>query len=149
MTEGDPVVRNELRPWLWPALLGSAIFYASSCSRVAGPSLAGIDKAEHFLIYGLLGTLLARVPAVANTKGLGVWTGVILASVFGITDEIHQSFTPGRSVEFADWCSDTLGAALAVAVYARWSFYRLVLEFPLRRAGDDSSVPDSRSEFTS
>ena len=139
----------ELRPWLWPALLASAIFYASSSSHVAGPDYPGIDKVEHFLIYGLLGTLLARVPAVARSKVIGVWLGAILATAFGITDEFHQSFTPGRSVELADWLSDTAGATLGVGVYVFWSAYRRVLEFPLRRRDRVSFVSETRTESLS
>lgn len=122
----------ELRPWIWPALLAVTIFVASSSSHVAGPNLVGADKVEHFFIYGLLATLIARVPAVAGSRPFGLGLAVVIASVYGVTDEFHQSFTPGRSVEVLDWLSDTSGAALAVAVYAGWFQYRSFLERPLK-----------------
>lgn len=124
-------MKTELRHWLWPILLAATIFFASSQSSVAGPDVPGIDKVEHGLIYGLLATLLARIPAIGRSRGLGYWLGVVIASLYGITDEFHQSFTPGRSVELADWAADTTGALLAVTVYVCWRMYRAVLEAPL------------------
>jgi VanZ family protein len=64
----------------------------------------------------------------------GALWGLVAASLFGITDEWHQSWVPGRSVEPEDWVADTLGAALAVALYAGWAGYRRWLETPLWRS---------------
>ena len=125
--------RQDSREWFWPAALAATIFLASSRSQVAAPDVPGIDKIAHFFVYGLFGTLLARVSTVARLRPLGMYTAVVLASIFGISDEFHQSFTPGRSVELADWLMDTGGAALAVFVYGRWRHYRSWLEFPLSR----------------
>lgn len=41
---------------------------------------------------------------------------VVLASLYGVTDEFHQSFVPGRMPDPADWLTDTCGAALGAAV---------------------------------
>ncbi|PTY03231.1 VanZ family protein [Opitutaceae bacterium EW11] len=120
------------RDWCWPAFVMLVIFVASSQSQVAGPSIPNFDKVAHFFAYGLLGTLWARVPSVQRSKPLGIWLAVLLASAYGVSDEFHQSFTPGRSVDFFDWLSDTCGAALAVWVYRFWSGYRRFLEAPLR-----------------
>ena len=117
------------RGWVWPLILASLIVVASSRSEVAAPDVEGIDKVGHFLVFGLLATLVVRngfLPGYA-------WLAVTLVSVFGMTDEWHQSFTPGRSVEFADWVADTFGAMLAVALYARWGWYRGRLEGSLGR----------------
>lgn len=114
-------------------MLAGTIIYASSNSQIAGPQVPGADKVEHFLIYGLLATLLARVPSIAQSPRLGLALAVVLTSAFGITDEWHQSMTPGRSVEVMDWVVDTLGATLAVTLYSRWALYRVALELPLAR----------------
>jgi len=121
------------REWIWPLALATTVFLASGRSQVAAPEVPGIDKIAHFFVYGLLGTLIARVPRVADGKGLGLYWAVVAASLYGITDEFHQSFTPGRSVEFADWAMDTCGSGLAVWVYARWRWYRAFLECSLMR----------------
>ncbi len=115
----------------WTVVLMVAIFFASSQSEVAAPSVTGIDKIGHFVVYAWLGVLLVRCPWIARLKPLGAWTAVVVASLYGMTDELHQSFTPGRSVEFADWAVDTLGAFTAVAIYTRWHGLRRWLEASL------------------
>jgi VanZ family protein len=63
---------------------------------------------------------------------------IVIVSIFGLSDELHQHFTPGRSMEFMDWVADTLGATLAVGLYTYWAWYRKLLEAPLwgRRNSD-------------
>jgi len=42
---------------------------------------------------------------------------VVSASLYGISDEIHQSFVPFREAEVADVIADMLGAASGVLLY--------------------------------
>ena len=39
-----------------------------------------------------------------------------IASGYGIVDEIHQYFVPGRSSDVLDWVADTLGAMAGAGV---------------------------------
>ena len=114
--------------WLWPFALATMIAIASGRGQVAGPDVVGIDKVAHFALFGLLATLVVR----SGFPPRRAWVAVLLVSAFGLTDEWHQSFTPGRMVEVADWVADTLGAITAVALYVRWPRYRALLERPLR-----------------
>ena len=41
-----------------------------------------------------------------------IWLSVLCASLYAVTDEIHQIFVEGRSCEFRDWAIDTFGALL-------------------------------------
>jgi len=41
---------------------------------------------------------------------------VILCVLYGISDEYHQSFVPGRSPDLLDIRNDTIGAVLAMIV---------------------------------
>ena len=137
-----PRVQNECRisprNCAWPALVAAFIFYASSCSRVAGPPIVNVDKYGHFLVYGLLATLLCRLGHGWRAAG---WA-VLAASFYGATDEWHQLFTPGRSCDVFDWLADTTGAALAAGLYTGWGFYRRLLEAELwrRAAGVESGA---------
>jgi len=106
-----------LRPSCWPR--GAVPWIA--------PDIVNIDKVVHFSIFGLLATLVAR----AGFNGQRGWWAVLIVSLFGMTDEWHQSFTPGRAVEIADWVADTLGAITAVGLYIYWRWYRVWLEKPL------------------
>ena len=109
----------------WPLAIAGLIFWASSRSIVASPlHFTHFDKVVHFSIYGLLATLTVR--AVGGRRA--AWLALAVVSLFGASDEWHQSFVPGRACEVADWVADTLGAALAIALYGRWPRYRARLE---------------------
>jgi hypothetical protein len=118
------------RGWLWPLLLATMIIVASGRGELAAPQVAGGDKVTHFLMFGLLATLVVRNGFTPRHA----WIAVLLVSLFGATDEWHQSFTPGRRVELADWVADTLGAAVAVAAYLGSPAYRALLERPLGKS---------------
>jgi len=114
--------------WAYPLALAALIVFASSRSRVPGIGAPGGDKLVHFAVFGLLATLTVRLlPRSA------AWVAVAEVSLFGATDEWHQSFTPGRHMDWADWVADTLGAAVAVLAYLRWAAYRRLLEAPVGR----------------
>lgn len=113
--------------------MAAVIVLASSRSHVAGPEFVSSDKIAHFFVYGLLATLLCRL---GNGWRGAAWA-LLAVSAFGATDEWHQSFVPGRSSEVADWVADTVGAALAVSLYAGWGPYRQWLEWPLGHGRPD------------
>ena len=83
------------------------------------------DKAAHFLIYGGLGGALVRALAGGRTAAMGprrILFAVVLATLYGVTDEIHQSFVPPRTPDVLDVAADAVGAlagAIAIAVIAR------------------------------
>jgi len=43
---------------------------------------------------------------------------IIFCSLYGASDEFHQSFVPNRDCTLADWATDTAGAAAAMAFIA-------------------------------
>jgi VanZ family protein len=43
---------------------------------------------------------------------------VAFCSLYGASDEYHQSFVAGRYADFTDWLADTTGAALAALLSA-------------------------------
>lgn len=104
------------------------VFWLSSRSDplpFTPPPIPGFDKVLHLCAYAVLGALVAA--ALAGTRlGAGKRTVVIAAAVgslYGVTDEYHQSFVPGRDVSAGDWSADTAGAlggaALAAAFLRR------------------------------
>lgn len=126
--------------WLWPIAVAALVILASSRSRVAGPEITNIDKVAHFSVFGLIATLVCRMRSPAWRWAL---TSLAIASAFGVTDEWHQSYVPGRSPDVGDWIADTSGAALAIALYTGWRWYRELLEFSLWpwRGGKTKSGP--------
>jgi len=54
-------------------------------------------------------------PIVSGKK---IWLLVVLATLlYGISDEFHQFFVPGRSFETFDVMADTIGGAIGGTVY--------------------------------
>ena len=107
--------------WVLSVVCMGVIFYLSSrtadqSSRESGAVLAWLTrllgdgwltdflvrKSAHFLEYTGLCLLLSF--ACAATWGRR-YTAVSLplASLYAITDEVHQRFVPGRSCQAADW----------------------------------------------
>jgi len=105
----------------WGALLAymGVIFYLSHQSTLPVPmAFPNQDKLMHFGAYAILGALASHAFTGAGLRG-ALWWAIAFASAYGVSDEFHQSFVPGRSVDFFDWVADTLGAAAGTAVYAR------------------------------
>ncbi|WP_114313987.1 VanZ family protein [Thermus caldifontis] len=71
------------------------------------------DKGAHFLAYGLLGFLLGV--ALRDFR-----PAFFLAALYGVVDEWHQSFVPGREAFGLDLLADFLGAYLGARWGGRW-----------------------------
>lgn len=99
------------------------IFVLSSISKgVYMPSPFGVDKVAHFVEYGVLGFLLARLIANARSGFSRVFLlglVVILATLYGISDEVHQAFVPGRNASPWDVAADGLGGLIGAVIYKR------------------------------
>jgi len=109
--------------WLWgPVVLQMAVIFAASSIPNLGPLPGGVPaSAGHSIGYALLGALLLR--ALARGRASGVTWGralaaVLLATLYGVSDEAHQSFVPGRTPDRFDVLADCVGAALAVMLGA-------------------------------
>lgn len=60
--------------------------------------------------------VLSRTPAANRACAWVFFGAVLIASLYGVTDEFHQIFTPGRSCDPADWAVDTIAAAVGAAL---------------------------------
>ncbi|SHE23773.1 hypothetical protein BPUTEOMOX_1817 [methanotrophic endosymbiont of Bathymodiolus puteoserpentis (Logatchev)] len=52
-------------------------------------------------------------------------SSLIFTSLYGASDEWHQSFVPGRMSDTQDWLADTLGGVLFLSIYY---YYRQNIE---------------------
>ena len=109
--------------WYWVPTIGYCllIFVLSSISKgVYMPSPFGVDKVVHFVEYGILGFLLARsilgFQSSLSSKLL-VSLAVVLVIVYGISDEVHQAFVPGRNASSWDVLADGLGGLMGAVLY--------------------------------
>jgi VanZ family protein len=114
--------------WLWaPVVAYMAIIFILSAQpdiQLPGPDT---DKPLHSMGYAGLGGLVAR--AMAGGLGLRLsWRRAIvavgLAVTYGVTDEWHQSFVPGRVSDVGDLRADAIGAVAGTAACWAWGIIR-------------------------
>lgn len=105
--------------WL-PAVITAALIFALSQQPSLPDILGGIpDWVAHGLEYGFFALTLAfgatrGFAAERRTPGR-VSVAVLIASLYGVSDEFHQSFV-GRDATVQDWLADTVGAMLMAAL---------------------------------
>lgn len=100
------------------ALCALIVFLSSRTSIGIGFSFPGMDKVAHFVVYGLLGLLLARAMGgygLSDVRALR-FSG-LLGSLFGLTDELHQSTVPGREADVWDFAVDVVGVYLGAMLW--------------------------------
>lgn len=120
----DAVVRW-ISLWAPVALWAGLIFYISSIPDHRPAGTTGVPellsrKVAHVVEYGILALLVARALTGIGWAIRRVWAVGLLACVlFAVSDEVHQSFVPGRFGKVRDVALDSLGAALAISLYAR------------------------------
>ena len=72
---------------------------------------------------------MVTLRALANGEWSGVRTAtvigaVLIASLYGVSDEYHQRFVPGRMFDVLDMVADALGASAGAAVVGACSIIR-------------------------
>lgn len=125
---------------LGPLLVMAAIFLTSSLSGVAPDGLLSrVPSALHDPLHIPAYALLAAALCLALPRQRG-WRTVLLVAMltlgYGLFDEWHQSFVPGRQVSVADLGRDALGCALGLWLTRRLWSVRAIAPVPLRVRGD-------------
>jgi VanZ family protein len=118
-----------LRRW-GPSLLMMALIFTASGTAGSDLPKFGIwdffvKKGGHLIGYALLGASYAH--GLVSHKGMKrsvLLAAIVLAGLYAVTDEFHQSFTPGRTPSAVDVGIDTIGAALGVGI---WTWIRSLL----------------------
>jgi VanZ family protein len=94
-----------------PVIAWAGLIFALSSVPDLGTGLGGWDlalrKVAHVAEYAILGALLAR--AVGRT---GI--AVLIGTLYAVSDELHQSFVPGRMGSPLDVAIDAVGVAVGV-----------------------------------
>ena len=115
---------NLLR-WLPAIIMMLLIFFFSSRTAAQIPYFGSIDflvkKGGHAIGYGMLG--LSYYYALPKTlsvryRWLMAW---LMAILFALSDEFHQSFVAGRTSTVRDVLIDSAGAGFALIIGAGYS----------------------------
>lgn len=85
-------------------------------AHLLGPGVDVLSSIAHFCEYTVLGALVAN--ALRNHMPLprACLIAIVCASLYGVSDEIHQLFVPERMCDPVDWMVDTTGATLGSGI---------------------------------
>ncbi len=125
--------------WRWGPVLAlmALIFVSSAQPKIEQPDAGAvyfsglipifadgwdfaIKKSAHVAAYGLLAALLWRaLRQERRTIGQAALLALAITAAYAISDELHQSFVPGRNASLLDLGFDMAGAILALALLVR------------------------------
>ncbi len=103
----------------WAAVVAwMAIIFALSAQPALPDLMPGLPRAEefagHLAVYAVLAVLLWwALVGTTGTRYPATWA-LLLTMLYGVSDEFHQSFVPGRVVSVEDLWLDLVGAGLAL-----------------------------------
>lgn len=103
--------------WLPVVVLCAAIFVQSCfASPDLGPTFPMKDKVLHMTAYGVLAALFYRACGATwpgrMSPVLMLVVSVLFASLYGVSDELHQSLVAARHADVGDGIADFAGSIL-------------------------------------
>ena len=99
-------------------IIASFIFYISSKPYDPVPTIGFPLKATiyHLGVFFLLCLFLMIALSKGKSKDW-LFFAIILSFFYGLTDEIHQSFVPGRHTTIRDIFTNSIGILFAAIIY--------------------------------
>lgn len=106
-----------------PVFVWLCFIFILSSFQLKGPDLIWFDVSgftQHVVEYGVLGFLVIR--AIGSSHNLPTMWAVVAVFLFslayGVTDEIHQFFVPGRMFSMMDIVADGVGGFAGALAHA-------------------------------
>ena len=103
------------------------LFGFSSLSKIPTPPSTISYYDVHLAAYAGLGLLTARALArgsIAHAGARVVAGAVVISSIYGVTDEYHQLFVPGRNFDVLDIAADAIGSIIGASAPWAWGIIR-------------------------
>lgn len=104
--------------WFLVAAYAIIIFIISSLSNPSPfplPDIFMADKLIHFIEYAILGFLLFAALYEGMEVKKAAFFSVVMAIIYGATDEFHQYFVVDRNSDLFDLLADSLGGVAGTA----------------------------------
>jgi VanZ family protein len=124
MERRNPIFKGVTR-FLPAILIMGIIFLLSGTPSTKLPDFGGLDtlakKGSHMFGYALLS--LSYLYAIGKRDWKYFVISLCLTILYAITDEFHQSFTPGRNSTWTDVGIDTIGAMIGLI---SWRYISLI-----------------------
>jgi VanZ family protein len=119
-------MKKDRRFWWFVVAWAAVIFLLSSIPGRSMPDVPQLkyDKVLHALVYSVLGGsfYLALRHASSLTRARLVAAAALFAIAYGVTDEVHQLFVPGRNADLFDVVADGVGGLLGASIATRFPF---------------------------
>ena len=121
VNQNNASVLKFIKYWLPVIICAILIFYLSSVTGKDMPGLfTGQDIIGHLTEYAILALLLSRAlkvynPQLSYNKRI-LWVFVI-ALIYAVSDEFHQSFVAGRDSSGFDVSLDVIGRLMGAFLY--------------------------------
>ncbi|MEK6935661.1 MAG: VanZ family protein [Nanoarchaeota archaeon] len=113
--------------WMITIIIGIIIFYVSSLSFAPGipGGFPWKSMVYHFYAFFFLSAflLISLIQGKKKNKNL-IYFGIIIAVIYGISDEIHQLFVPNRGCTISDMLIDSAGILFAGLIYSLMNLLR-------------------------
>jgi VanZ family protein len=110
--------------WFFTISYMGLVFYLSSKSLLLPKMLSDTDKIIHAFVYFLLAVLLYFSFLKSGVRRYLFLVSLVFAVIYGISDELHQYYVPGRIASIGDVIADFFGALLGSFLAARLSSRR-------------------------
>ena len=101
----------------------AAIFAVSGGPGPNLPPGMSSDKILHAGAYAVMAGLVTWAMTrgrLRDATGRALLAGILVATVYGATDELHQAFVPGRQSDVLDLAADAIGALAAAGAIRAW-----------------------------
>ena len=102
------------------------LFGFSSLSTLPSPPGGFSFYDVHVAAYAGLGALTTRATAkgLRNVTWQAVLVAIVISTLYGVSDEYHQRFVPGRSFDVLDMLADLIGSVAGASAVGAWSIIR-------------------------
>jgi VanZ family protein len=113
------IFKRVIYTWL-PVIVWAGVIFAFSSQPTGQVSHVDwqdfvVKKTAHLVVYGIFTILLFRAFRLYKINiGNSVVLAVLISTIYGASDEFHQSFTPGREPRFRDVAIDAVGSVITI-----------------------------------
>ena len=108
-------MKRALSLWGPPLLWAICIFSLSAQSTLPRvPEFIAWDKLQHSFAYAVGGFLIARA---LGARPHAAALAAALGCIFGVSDEVHQAFVPGRNSDVLVWVADSVGVLAGIGIH--------------------------------
>lgn len=118
-------ILSKINFWVPPIAWAIIIFLFSSLTVTPTSEIYWKDfivkKSAHIIEYGIFAALIYRALRGEGVEKINAaLISILIATVYGATDEFHQGFTPGREPRVRDVVFDTIGAIAGVYICKKY-----------------------------